>query len=58
MLAGKTRILIRAHVVPGPAVEAALLDVRDIVGHQIVPEGIALVYSNPQLAGLRVYRKT
>jgi hypothetical protein len=38
VLAAVARILVRADVVPGPAVEAPVDDVRDVVGHQIVAE--------------------
>ena len=50
VLALVPRILIAADVVPGPAVEAALLDVRDVVGDQVVAQLVALVDRRPQLA--------
>ena len=46
------RVLVRAEVVPGPAVEAALLDARDVVGHEVVAQPVALVHRGPELAGL------
>ena len=54
MLALVARVLtppLAAHVVPGPAVEAALLDVGDVVGDEVVAEGVALVGGAPELAG-------
>ncbi len=30
------RVLVAAHVVPGPAVEAPLFHVRDVIRHQVV----------------------
>ena len=46
-----------AEVVPGPAVEAPFLDVRDVVGHEVVAERVALVDRRPELARLRVGRQ-
>ncbi len=43
-------VLVAAHVPPGPAVEAALLDVGDVVGDKIVAEVVALVDRAPQIA--------
>ena len=40
-----------AHVVPGPAVEAAFLDRGDVVGDQVVAEVVALVGGAPELSG-------
>ena len=40
-----------AHVPPRPAVEAALLDVGDVVGDEVVAQGVALVGGAPELAG-------
>src|SRR5205085_10063078 len=37
-LALVARILVRPDVVPGPAVEAALLDAGDVLGDQVVPQ--------------------
>ena len=53
-LALVARVLVRAEVVPGPAVETALLDMRDVVGHEVVAQGVALVHRRPELAGLRM----
>ena len=55
MLAPVARILVAADVVPGPAVEAALLDVRDVVGDQVVAQLVALVDRRPQLARTRMH---
>ena len=41
-----------AEVIPGPAVEAAFLDVGDVVGDQVVAQSVALVDRAPELAGL------
>jgi hypothetical protein len=43
-----------AHVVPGPAEEAALGDRGDVVGDEVVAERVALVGGAPELAGGRV----
>ena len=43
MLANVARILVSAHVPPRPAVEAAFLHVRHVVGHEVVAEAIALI---------------
>ena len=48
---GETRVVVAAHVIPGPAVEAALLDRGDVVGDQVVAEVVALVGGAPELAG-------
>src|ERR1700722_410950 len=58
MLAFVPWILMRAHVPPGPAVEAAFLHVSDVVGHEVVAECIALIYGAPEFAGLRIYANT
>src|SRR5271170_3175533 len=50
MAAQMPRILRAAHVVPGPAVEAAFLNVGDVVRNQIVAEHIALVGGAPELS--------
>src|SRR5271168_1245053 len=44
MLALKPRIPMPADVPPGPAVESAFLNVRDVVGDQIVAERVALIH--------------
>ena len=54
MLAGVARVLMRAEVVPRPAIEAAFGDVRDVVGHQVVAQFIPFVDRGPQLAGLGI----
>ena len=40
-----------AHVPPGPSVEAAFLDMGDVVGNKIVAEAVALVGGAPEFAG-------
>src|SRR2546426_9493805 len=49
------RILVAADVVPRPAVEAAFLHVGDVVGPQVVAEGVAFVGRYPQFARLRMH---
>ncbi len=56
MLSLEPWILMIAHVVPRPAVKSALLDVRDVVRNEIVPEIVALIDGTPQLAGSRLNR--
>ena len=51
------RILRAAHVEPRPSVKPAVLHVRDVVGHQIVAEVIALVDGHPELTRLRMEGK-
>src|SRR5712664_4675162 len=58
MLASEPRILVWPRVIPGPAVEAAFLDVGDVVGNQIVAQRITLVYCGPELPGLGMHRNT
>ncbi len=50
MFAHLPRVLNAAHVVPGPAVEAALLHVGDVVGNQVVAQGIPFIGGAPQFA--------
>ena len=57
VLALVARVLVGAEVIPGPAVEAAFLDVGDVVGHQVVAQRVALVDRGPELAGLGVDRQ-
>src|SRR5580658_2035658 len=47
----EARILMTAHVVPRPAVEAAFLDRSDVVGDQVIAEVVALVGRAPKLSG-------
>ena len=49
------RILVRADVIPGPAVETALAHPGDVIGRQVVAETVALVGRAPQIAGGRVH---
>src|SRR5579864_406944 len=55
VLAGVARIVEAAHVIPRPAVEAAFLDVGNVVGNQVVAQAIALVGGAPNLAGLGMH---
>src|ERR1700678_4266835 len=54
MLSFEARVLTGADVVPGPAVKAALLDVSDVIGHEIIAERIAFVGGAPHLARLGI----
>src|SRR5579862_5006863 len=54
MLALVARILMRAHIPPGPSVESAFFDVRNVVGNEIVAERVAFIDRAPQLAGLGI----
>ena len=47
-------VFIRAEVRVGPAVEAAFFHAREVVGHQLVAQLVALVYGRPQRAGAGV----
>src|SRR6516164_4469240 len=51
------RILVRADIVPGPAVEAAVAHPRDVVRRQVVTERIALVGRAPQVSAAGLHRK-
>src|SRR5580704_11636771 len=46
-LAGMTRILMRADIVPGPAVKRALAHAGDVIGRHVVAEAVALVGRAP-----------
>src|SRR5581483_1073876 len=43
MFALMLRVVVPAHVIPGPAVEAAILNVGDVVRHKVIAQGIALI---------------
>ena len=45
-----------ADVIPRPAVKAAFLDVRDVIGRQVVPYSVALVRRAPKLSRSRIDR--
>ena len=45
------RILMAADVEPRPAVKSALLNMRDVIRHQVVAQPVALVHRCPQFAG-------
>src|SRR4029077_18571438 len=46
--------LMAAGVIPRPAVKAALLDVRDVIGRQVIAQEVAFVCGAPQVAGFRL----
>src|SRR2546426_8867440 len=54
MLALVARILVSSNVVPGPTVEASVLNVGNVIGREIVAEFIALINGGPEFAGLWV----
>ncbi len=54
MRSHQARILVAAHVVPGPAVEAVFLHAGDVVGNEVVAQVVTLVGRAPELAGGRV----
>ena len=54
MLAFQARIRMAADVIPWPAVEAALLDVGDIIGREVIAQLVAFVHRAPQLTGLGI----
>ena len=54
MLAFMLRIIVAAHVVPWPAIEAAIFKVGNVIGHQVIAERIAFIHRAPQLAGFRL----
>ena len=57
MFAFVPRVLMPSHIPPGPAVETAFLNMRNVIGNEVVAQGVALVHGTPQFTGLRVYRK-
>src|SRR5215471_16399476 len=56
MRARMPRVRMRSQIEPGPAVEASLLDARDIVRNQIVSQAVPFVDRGPQLPGDRMDR--
>ena len=48
---GQPWVLVAAHVVPGPAVEAAFFDGCDVVGHEMIAQVVAFIGGAPKLAG-------
>src|SRR6266852_8272948 len=56
MLTRVPRILMTAHVPPGPAIESAFLHMRDVVRNKIVAQRVALVHRTPQFACFRIDR--
>src|ERR1700676_96425 len=57
MLAFMTRILRAADIPPGPAIEAALFDMGDVIGNEIIAQAVTLVDRTPQLARLGIDRQ-
>src|SRR5262249_6715956 len=51
MLAREARVLMAADVIPGPAIEAAGFDMRDVLRHQVVSQSVAFVHAAPEFAG-------
>ena len=47
--------MVLANVVPGPAIESAVLHMGCVVRNQIVAERVAFVHCSPKLAGLWLY---
>src|SRR6266446_2174804 len=47
-------VLIAADIEPRPSIERIFADPRDVVGHQIVAEAVALVGGAPRRAALRL----
>ena len=47
-------IVIAAHVIPGPAIKAAVLNMRGVVGNEIVAERVAFVRRRPKFASLGI----
>ena len=58
MLALLPRILVAAHVEPGPAVKPARLNVRDVIRHQVIAQPVAFIYRGPQFACSGIHRDT
>ncbi len=50
MLALVTRVLHASHVPPRPSVKAVGLDVRDVVGNEVVSQFVALIHRAPELS--------
>ena len=46
-----------AHVIPGPAIESAILHVGSVVGNEIIAEFVALVDRGPNFPGFRIERQ-
>src|SRR5262249_40909022 len=54
VLAVMAWILISTYVVPGPAVESAFLDIRDLLRREVMSQSILLVDRSPKLARVRM----
>jgi hypothetical protein len=50
MLADMSRVLMTAHIEPRPAVEPAILKMRNVVRNQVVTQGISFVGGAPESA--------
>lgn len=48
---GETRVQVASHVIPGPAVEAVLLDRSYVVWDKMVAERVSLIGGTPKLSG-------
>ena len=53
----QARIAVFAYVVPGPAIEAAVLHMSGVVRDEIVSERISFVGCSPKLSGFWFYRE-
>src|SRR5437764_14723696 len=51
MLPFHPRIGMSAHIEPGPAVKAPVLDMGDVIGNEIIAKPIALIGRTPEFAG-------
>src|ERR1700683_3925815 len=58
MFSGKTGILIPAGVIPRPAVKSPFLNMRNVIGREIVAELVAFVHRHPDLARAWLHRET
>ena len=47
-----------AHVKPGPAVKASILNMSDVVRNEVVAQRIAFVYRAPEISSLRLNSNT
>jgi hypothetical protein len=46
---------MRTHVPPRPTIEASWLDVRNVVGNEIVAQSIPLIHRTRQFSRLRIH---
>ena len=54
MLARMPRILVRPQIPPRPSIKPAFLHMRDVVGHKVIAQRVALIHRAPQLPGLGI----